>query len=108
MDIKVVHRYSRLGRNFLHLAYGTLGVKLTGMLQVFDDFSISKAKACSVINNLYKRASNPVKRVFLYTTGPFPGSLIGNRCWIGVVDDYRRYSWSFSMKKKSQLPNKME
>ena len=35
-------------------------------------------------------------------------SLIGNRYWIGVVDDYSRSSWSFFTKKKSQLPNKMD
>ena len=35
-------------------------------------------------------------------------SLIGNRYWIGVVDNYICYLWSFFTIKKSQLPNKMD
>ena len=42
------------------------------------------------------------------TTDPFMESLIGNRYWIGVVNDYIRNSWSFFTKTKSQLPKKME
>ena len=29
---------------------------------------------------------------FVDTTGPFPESLIGNRYWIGLVDEYINYS----------------
>ena len=46
--------------------------------------------------------------IFVYTTGPFPEILIGDRYQVGVVDDYSRYYWSFFMNTKSQLPNKKE
>ena len=39
------------------------------------------------------------------TTDPFPEVFIGNRYWIGVVDNYSCYSWSFFTKTKSQLKN---
>ena len=42
------------------------------------------------------------------TTGPFTESLIENLYWIGVVDDYSRYSWSFITKTKSRLLKNME
>ena len=48
------------------------------------------------------------RKIFLYMNGPFTESLIGNWYWIEVVDDYSRYSWSFSTKTKSQLTKKME
>ena len=34
--------------------------------------------------------------------------LIGNKYWIGVVENYSRYSWSFFTKIKSQQPKNME
>ena len=55
---------------------------------------------------MYTKVSKPEKRIF-DMTGPFPESLIDNRYWIGVVDDYRNYSWSFT-KTNGQLPQKTE
>ena len=46
--------------------------------------------------------------IFAHTTGPFLESLIGIWYWIGVGDDYSRYSWSFFTKTKYRLPKKME
>ena len=43
----------------------------------------------------------------MYTFGPFLEGLLGDHYWIGVVDYYRRYSWSFFTDTKSQLPKKM-
>ena len=42
------------------------------------------------------------------TTAPFPENLIGNWYWIGVVDNYSRYSWGLFKKKSSQLTKNME
>ena len=42
------------------------------------------------------------------TTDTFLEILIGNRYWIGAVDNYSRYYWSFFTKKKLKLPKKME
>ena len=56
----------------------------------------------------YTRASHPVERIFLYTTGPIPETLVGNQYWIVEVDNYTRYSWSFFMKTKSKILNKTE
>ena len=42
------------------------------------------------------------------TTGPFLEILIGNRYWIGVVDNYSRYSWIFFTETKPQLPKNTE
>ena len=92
MDTKVVHRYSHLGENLLRITYNALGVKLTGTLQVLDGCEKTKAKERMVRENTYTKASQPRKRIFVETTGPFPESLIENRCWISVVENYSRYS----------------
>ena len=88
----------------MRTTYNALGVKLTGTLQLYDGCTQSKAKARAVRKNTYTRVSQPEERIFVDTTGPFPESLIGNRDWIDVVDDYSRYSWSFFTITKSQLP----
>ena len=107
MDINVVHMYSHMGEKLLHTTYIALGVKLTGTLKVCDGCERSKEKARTVRKKTYTRASHPGEIIFMDTTGPFSESLIGNRYWIGVVDDYSCYLWSF-FTKKSQLPKYME
>ena len=92
----------------LRTTYNALGVKLTGTLQVCDGCARSKAKSHAVRKKTYTRASHPGEMIFVDTTGPSPQSLIGNWCWISVVDNYSRYSWSFFTKTKSQLPKNTE
>ena len=94
--------------DFLRIKYNAPGVKLTGTLQVCDGCEKSKANVRVVRVNNYKIASHLGERVFVDNTGPFLESLIGNWYWIGVVDDYSRYSWGFFMKTKAQLPKNME
>ena len=92
IDNNVVHGYSHLGEKLLHIIYNALSVKLTGTLQFCGGCARYKEKAPSVRKNTYMRTSQPGERIFVYTTGPFPERLIGNWYWIGVVEDYSRYS----------------
>ena len=100
IDINVVHRYSYLGEHLLHTTYNDLGVKLTGALQICDGCAIIHAKERAVIKKTYTRALQMGERFVLDTTDPLPESLFGDRYWIGVVDDYSRYSWSLFTKQK--------
>ena len=108
MDINVVRRYSHLGEKLFCTTYNALGVKLTGTQQVCDGSARSKEKERAVRKKTYTRASHPGERIFVDTTGPFPGSFIGNRYWIGVLDDHIRYSCIFFTKTRSQLTKNME
>ena len=54
------------------------------------------------------RVSQLVEIIFVDTTGPFPESLIGNWCWIGIVDYYSHYLWGLFANNKLQLTNKMK
>ena len=92
----------------MRLTYEALGVKLTGTPQVFYGCTRSKAKARAVRNKTYRRTSNPREIIFVDMTGPFPDILIRNRYWIGVVDYYSCYLWSFFTQTKLQMPKKME
>ena len=90
----------------MHLTYDNLGVKLTDTLKVCDGCARSKEKSCAVRNKTHTRVTNTVEMIFVETTGTLSESLIENRYCIGVVDDYRRYSWILLTKTKSQLPKK--
>ena len=84
----------------MHIAYNALGVKLKCTIQVCDKCARSKAKACVDRRKTFMGVSQPGERIFVDMTGPFPESLIDNRYWIGVVDNYSHYSWSFFTKTK--------
>ena len=100
----MLHGYSHLGEKLLRTTYNSIGVKLTGTLQVCGICASSKEKVCAVRKKTYTRASQPGERIFVDTTGPFTESLIENWYWIGIVDDYRRFLLRFFTKTKSQLP----
>ena len=104
----MVHRYSHLGEKLLRTTYHTLGAKLTCTLQVCYSCARSKEKERAVKKKTYTRESHPGEMIFVETTGQLPEILIGNNYCISVVDDYRRYSWGFFTKTKSQIPKKME
>ena len=95
-------------RGTRHITYEVLGVKVTDTIHVCDGCDRSKAKARDVINKTYTILPKQGESISVDTTGPFTEILIGNRYWVGVVDDYSRYSWSFFTKTKSQLLEKME
>ena len=97
MDIDLVHRYSHLGENLLRTTYNNLGVKLTGTIEVCDGCAQPKTKSNAVGENNYTRDSQLGERISVDKNGTFLERLIGNRYWIGVVDNYSRYYWSFFM-----------
>ena len=107
VDIDMVHRYSHLVEKLFRTAYNTLGIKVTGTPQACDGCARSKVKAHVVRKKDYTRASHPGENIFAHTAGPFLESLIVSRYWIGVVENYSRYSRSFFTKTKSQLLKNM-
>ena len=72
------------------------------------DVHYPRKKSFLVRKKTYTRSSETWRRIFVDTTGPFLESLIDNRYWIDVVDDYSHYSYSFFTKTKSQLPKNMK
>ena len=83
MDINVVHGYSYLVETLLRTTYNTLGVNLTGTLQICDGFARSKAKARAAREKNYTRSSQTGESVFMDMAVPFLESLIWNRYWTG-------------------------
>jgi hypothetical protein len=54
------------------------------------------------------KATQPGERLCTDISGPYKKSISGNDYWILVVDDYTRKSWSFLVKRKTQLASKIE
>ena len=80
---------------------------MKGALQVCDSCARSKAKSRAVRKKRYTRVSNLGEKLFVHDWS-IPEGFIGNRYWVGLVENYRRYSWIFFIKTKLQLPKKME
>ena len=53
MDITVAHQYSHLGENLMRLTYDALGIKVTGVLEVYDGCARSKTKLHAFIKKTY-------------------------------------------------------
>ena len=77
--------------------------ELTGQLEVCIGCTEAKAKATAVAKKTTTKATRPGERLFTDISGPYAKSIIGNKYWIMVVDDYPRMKWSFFRKKKSDI-----
>ena len=63
------------GKHFC-LVYDSLGVQLTGNIEVCYECACSKSKALAVRNKSYMQATNLGEIIFVNSTGPFPEILI--------------------------------
>ena len=68
----------------------------------------SKAKRKPVKKSTDTRATEPDKRIFVDTSGPFPKRLRGHRYLFKDVDEYSRKNWNHFMKNKHELPKVLD
>ena len=109
MDINEAHaKYGHIGEAALRATMKSLGIKMTGVMYTCEGCALAKAKAKSVPKITMSKATQPGERLCTDISGPYKKSILGNDYWILVVDDYTGKSWSFFVKKKSQLASKIE
>jgi hypothetical protein len=62
----------------------------------------AKAKAKGVSKTTQMKANKKGERLFLDISGPYKMSIIGNKFWVLVVDDFTRKAWSFFVTNKNE------
>ena len=80
-----------------------LNMKVTGTFKPCEDCLIGKAKRANISKAPATRATEPGERISIDISSPKPTSIGGKKHWLLAVDDYSDFSWSYFLKKKSEL-----
>jgi hypothetical protein len=76
---------------------------LLGKLEVCVGCIEAKAKAKPIAKTTITKACCPGERLFIDTSGPYAKSVIGNKYWILILDNFPRMKWSFFWKQNSDI-----
>ena len=108
VDINQFHKViGHCGADRLKNTANIYGLKLSGQFQVCEDCAIAKARQKN-INKVWTGSSNkPGERVYIDLSSIKEKSFGGAKFWALVVDDCSDYCWSFFLKSKSELKNKI-
>lgn len=121
---KLVMRKAIVGTNELsieeaHVRFGHIGIKaickLLGLPPPDKDTpkiecescAIEKQRLQSLPDRAQSRASRPLYRVFVDSSGKKTATEGGNQYFIVVVDDYSRKGWTMLTQSKSEIPDKI-
>ena len=104
IDINVAHdRFGHIGEAALRATLKSLSMNATGTIKICEGCVLAKAKAKGVPKVTLNKAIQPAERLYTDISGPYKKSIVGSNYWILVVDEFSGKSWSFFVKKKSQM-----
>ena len=109
MNVLEAHqKWGHIGERELRLTAKHQSVKLTGRMTTCDGCGLAKTRRKKMTKEASKMATKPAERIFFDTAGPFTPSMGGSRFWVKAIDDMSHKSWDFFIKKKSEVPTKIE
>ena len=104
IDINEAHDVMRhLHKDQMEDTVKIIGMKLTGELHTCEGCMQAKAKYKAVNKTTNRKSTKPGERLYIDISGPYQETLKGNRYWVKMVDDYRRFSTSTFIKHKNEL-----
>jgi hypothetical protein len=83
------------------------GVKLRGKLEPCYECSLAKIRQVNVGKEAKSKSTVPGERLFVDISSVSTVSFGGAKFWVLVVDDCTDKCWSFFVKAKSQMPDKV-
>ena len=109
MDINEAHDcFGHMDEPKLKALAKRANIKLTGKLRTCVGCMEAKAQRKNVQKWTATRAKRKGERIFMDTSGPFRRSINGHKYWFKLVDDFSRKNWNFFMKKKKEVPERLE
>jgi len=109
MDINVAHdKFGHTSEAALRATLKSIGIETSGALQPCEGCALAKAKSKAVPKVATNKATMAGERLGADISGPYKKSIVGSTYWILVVDEYSGKSWSFFVKKKSQMAATVE
>ena len=104
VDINEAHKLlGYVGLKSLRETAKMYGWDIVRELKVCAGCVDAKAKAKPVAKFTVQKAGHPGERLFIDTSGPYAKSVIGNKYWMVIVDDFSPMKWSFFRKQKSDI-----
>ena len=101
LDINYVHRQLRhLREQALQVTMISHGFNSIGKLEFCEPCKLAKARSKPVPKKTHNIANEPAERMFIDLSGPFSATTKGPRYHIGIVDDFSRALWSYSISSK--------
>ena len=108
MDINKAHnKFGPIGKAALGTTLRTTSIEATGVLYSCERCALAKARTKAIPKISMHKAEKPVERLCKDISGPYKKSIIGNNCWVVVIDEYSSKSWSYFVSKKSELASKV-
>ena len=82
-------------------------LKLNGVLNNCIACSLAKIHHAPISRDLHDRSTIPGERIYIDVSYFNHSSIAGNKYWLLIVDDATDMTWSFFMKNKSDLPERL-
>jgi transposase InsO family protein len=109
LNINDIHdKLGHVGETVLRKTMKHLGYTVTGTLKSCDACRMAKARAKGVKKQTETRSTIPGERMYIDITGPFSTSLGGSKYWVQVVDDATRMGFTYFMKKRDDIRQKLD
>jgi hypothetical protein len=108
IDINNLHKILvHCAKVIARLTGKALGYEITGKFDVCESCSVSKARQKNVNNEWKGGSTTPGERLYVDTSSIKGNSFGGAKFWTLIVDDYLSDCWSYYLKRKDELPNKL-
>jgi len=108
IDINNLHKIlGHCGENSARLTGKALGFQVTGKFDTCEACSIGKARQKNVNKEWKGGSTTPGERLFVDISSIKGNSFGGAKFWALIVDDFTSYCWSYFLKRKDELAEKV-
>jgi hypothetical protein len=84
------------------------GLKHSGNFETCKECAVAKARQKNVNKNWLNSSDVPDERLYIDISSIAGKSFGGAKFWALIIDDYSDYCWSFILKRKSYLKEKVK
>jgi hypothetical protein len=109
LDINHLHKvFGHCGLETLKSTSKMYGLTHSGNFETCKECTVAKARQKNVNKNWLNSIDVPGERLYIDISSIAEKSFGGAKFWALIVDDYSDYCWSFILKRKSYLKEKVK
>jgi hypothetical protein len=108
-DINHLHKvFGHCGLETLKSTSEMYGLKHSGNFETCEECAVAKARQKNVNKNWLNSSDVPGERLYINISSIAEKSFGGAKFWAFIIDNYSDYCWSFILKRKSDLKEKVK
>jgi hypothetical protein len=109
LDINHLHKvFGHCGLETLKRTSKISGLKHSGNFETCEECAVAKARQKNVNKSWLNSSDVPGERLYIDISSIAEKSFGEAKFWALIIDDYSDYYWSFILKRKSDLKEKVE